>query len=49
MFEEWGAIEWFLLLVNIIAVTIAARFLIWKIKKKFAEVEKRQKHSLQSK
>jgi hypothetical protein len=45
MFEEWGAIEWFLLLVNIIAVTIAARFLIWKIKKKFAEVEKRQQHS----
>ena len=49
MFEEWGAIEWFLLLVNIIAVTIAARFLIWKIKKKFAEVEKRQKHPLRSK
>ena len=48
MFEEWGAIEWFLLLVNIIAVTIAARFLIWKIKKKFAEVEKRQNHSLRS-
>ena len=49
MFEEWGAIEWFLLLVNIIAVTIAARFLIWKIKKKFAEVEKRQNLSLRSK
>ena len=49
MFEEWGAIEWFLLLVNIIAVTIAARFLIWKIKKKFAEVENRQTHSLRSK
>jgi len=49
MFEEWGAIEWFLLFVNIIAVTIAARFLIWKIKKKFAEVEKRQNHSLRSK
>ena len=49
MFEEWGAIEWFLLLVNIIAVTIAARFLIWKIKKKFAEVEMRQNHSLRSK
>jgi hypothetical protein len=30
-------------------VTIAARFLIWKIKKKFAEVEKRQTHSLRSK
>ena len=49
MFEEWGAIEWFPLLVNIIAVTIAARFLIWKIKKKFAEVEKRQKHSIRTK
>ena len=49
MFEEWGAIEWFLLLVNIIAVTITARFLIWKIKKKFAEVEKRQKHSIRTK
>jgi hypothetical protein len=49
MFEEWGAIEWFLLLVNVIAVTIAARFLIWKIKKKFAEVEKRQKHSIRTK
>ena len=49
MFEEWGAIEWFLLIVNIVALTIASRFLIWKIKKKFAEVEKRQKHSLRSK
>ena len=45
MFEEWGAIEWLLLVVNIIALTIAARFLTWKIKKKFAEVEKRQQHS----
>jgi hypothetical protein len=49
MFEEWGAIEWFLLLVNVIAVTIAARFLIWKIRKKFEEVEKRQKHSIRTK
>ena len=45
MFEEWGAMEWFLLVVNIVALAIAARFLIWKIKKKFAEVEKRQQHS----
>ena len=49
MFEEWGAVEWILLIVNIVALTIAARFLIWKIKKKFAEVEKRQRHSLRSK
>ena len=45
MFEEWGAIEWLLLVVNNVALTIDARLLIWKIKKKFAEVEKRQQHS----
>ncbi len=42
MFEEWGGIEWILLIVNAIALFIAGRFLVRKLKKKFEEVEKRQ-------
>ena len=42
MFEEWGGIEWVLLVINSIALYIAGRFLIRKLKKKFEEVEKRQ-------
>ncbi len=42
MFEEWGGIEWVLLAINAIALYIAGRFLIRKLKKKIEEVEKRQ-------
>ena len=42
MFEEWGGIEWVLLIVNAIALFIAGRFLVRKLKKKFEEVEKLQ-------
>ena len=42
MFEEWGRVEWVLLVVNVVALFIAGRFLVRKLKKKFEEVEKRQ-------
>ena len=42
MFEEWGGIEWVLLIVHAIAMYIAGRYLVRKLKKKFEEVEKRQ-------
>ena len=42
MFEEWGGIEWFLLVINSIALYIAGRLLVRKLKNKFEEVEKRQ-------
>ena len=42
MFEEWGGIEWILLVINSIALYISGRFLVRKLKKKFEEVEKRQ-------
>ena len=42
MFEEWGGVEWILLIINAIALFIDGRFLVRKLKKKFEEVEKRQ-------
>ena len=42
MFENWGATEWFILVVDIFAVIIVVRFLRNKIRKKLNEVELRQ-------
>ena len=42
MFENWGATEWFILVVDIVAVIIVVRFLRNKISKKLKEVELRQ-------
>ena len=42
MLEEWGGIELVLLVINSIALYIAGRCLVRKLKKKFEEVEKRQ-------
>jgi hypothetical protein len=42
MFENWGKTEWFILVVDILAVSIVVRFLRNKIRRKFNEVELRQ-------
>ena len=42
MFENWGATEWFILVVDILAVIIVVRFLRNKIRRKLNEVEVRQ-------
>jgi len=42
MFENWGATEWFILVVDIVAVIIVVRFLRNKIRRKLNEVEVRQ-------
>ena len=42
MFENWGATEWFILVVDIVAVIIVVRFLRNKIRRKLNEVELRQ-------
>jgi uncharacterized membrane-anchored protein YhcB (DUF1043 family) len=42
MFENWGATEWFILVVDIVAVIIVVRFLKNKIRRKLNEVELRQ-------
>lgn len=47
MFENWGILEWFILLINFVAIVIVVRFLSWKIRSKLAEVEQRQQFSIQ--
>ena len=42
MFENWGTTEWFILVVDIVAVIIVVRFLRNKIRRKLNEVEVRQ-------
>ena len=42
MFENWGTTEWFILVVDIVAVIIVVRFLRNKISRKLNEVELRQ-------
>ena len=42
MFENWGTTEWFILVVDILAVIIVVRFLRNKIRRKLNEVEVRQ-------
>ena len=42
MFENWGNTEWFILIVDIVAVIIVVRFLRNKIRRKLNEVELRQ-------
>ena len=42
MFENWGTAEWFILVVDIVAVIIVVRFLRNKIRRKLNEVEVRQ-------
>lgn len=42
MFENWGTTEWFILVVDIVAVVIVVRFLRNKIRRKLNEVEVRQ-------
>ncbi|DAC25891.1 MAG TPA: hypothetical protein D7H99_07645 [Candidatus Poseidoniales archaeon] len=42
MFENWGMTEWFILIVDIVAVIIVVRFLKNKIRRKLNEVELRQ-------
>lgn len=43
MFDNWGNTEWFILVVDIIAVIIVVRFLRNKIRRKLNEVELRQR------
>ena len=45
MFDNWGAAEWVILVVDLIAIVIVVRFLSSKVKSKLAEVEKRQNSS----
>ena len=42
MFDNWGAAEWVILVVDLIAIIIVVRFLSSKVKSKLAEVEERQ-------
>ena len=42
MFENWGMTEWFILVVDIVAVIIVVRFLRNKISRKLNEFELRQ-------
>tara|TARA_B100000282_G_scaffold295321_1_gene274347 strand:- start:1057 stop:1251 length:195 start_codon:yes stop_codon:yes gene_type:complete len=45
MFDNWGAAEWVILVVDLIAIVIVVRFLSSKVKSKLAEVEERQNTS----
>ena len=45
MFDNWGAAEWVILVVDLIAIVIVVRFLSTKVKSKLAEVEERQNTS----
>ena len=45
MFDNWGAAEWVILVVDLIAIIIVVRFLSSKVKSKLAEVEERQNTS----
>ena len=42
MFENWGIVEWLILVIDIVAVVIVISFLKNKIKNKLKEVEQRQ-------
>ena len=42
MFNNWGAVEWFILIIDVAAVIIVIYFLKIKIKSKLKEVEERQ-------
>ncbi|MEE3038308.1 MAG: hypothetical protein VX328_00920 [Candidatus Thermoplasmatota archaeon] len=42
MFDNWGYVEWLILVVDIVAIVIVVRFLRNKIKSKLYEVELRQ-------
>ena len=44
MFDNWGYVEWLILVVDIVAIVIVVRFLRNKIKRKLHEVELRQNH-----
>lgn len=46
MFDNWGAAEWVILVVDLIAIVIVVRFLSSKVKSKLAEVEERQNSSI---
>ncbi|RJU99391.1 MAG: hypothetical protein DWC04_00395 [Candidatus Poseidoniales archaeon] len=46
MFEEWGRIEWLILVVDVLALYIVYRFLKKRIQHKLDEVEARQRHHL---
>lgn len=41
MFDNWGIIEWIILVVDIFAIVVVVWFLRRKILRKFAEVEAR--------
>ena len=43
MIGNWDASDWFILIVDIIALFIIIRFLSWKVRHKLNEVEQRQK------
>ncbi len=43
MFEQWGAQEWVLLVVELIAIGLIVWFLVWKIRSKLNEVETRHR------
>lgn len=43
MIGNWDAGDWFILIVDIIALFIIIRFLSWKVRHKLNEVEQRQK------
>ncbi|HJL97671.1 MAG: hypothetical protein HOL22_07350 [Euryarchaeota archaeon] len=43
MIGNWGANDWIVLIVDIIALYIVIRFLSWKVSHKLTEVEQRQK------
>ena len=45
MFDNWGAAEWVILVVDLIAIVIVVRFLSSRVKSKLAEVEERQNTS----
>ena len=42
MFDNWGYVEWLILVVDIVAIVIVVWFLRNKIKSKLHEVELRQ-------
>lgn len=42
MFDNWGYVEWLILIIDVVAVIIVVRFLRSKIKSKLLEVELRQ-------
>ncbi len=42
MFDNWGYVEWLILVIDIVAIVIVVRFLRNKIKSNLNEVELRQ-------